>query len=165
MKKRYLSSEKDTLGMLASTLFLNRCCLWSKRLKSHFSAQTSSYEHLTKVRKSLLQITSDTHTVFFPVVYSFCLSGVFLMNESPSQIIVNSPYYQMSFLKFGEKYVFIPAWVSSRAKQDLWEKLGFSNTSPPENVSGNLFWNGYWNIFKAHYQNILSKTPNHNYFW
>lgn len=34
MKKRYLSSKKkNTLCMLTSHLFLNRCWLWSKRLK------------------------------------------------------------------------------------------------------------------------------------
>lgn len=168
MKKRYLSLEKRYARYATKFiyLFLNRCCLWSKRLKGSLSCSDFLLWTFNQGEKVTAANYFWHSPSVFPCGILFLFEWVifFLMNESPSPII-NSPYYQMTFLKFDEKYVFIPAWVSSRAKQNLREKLGFSNTSPPENASGNLFWNGYWNICKAHYQHILSKNPNHNYFW
>lgn len=145
--------------MLTSHLFLHRFCLWPKGLKRSLFCSEFLLWTFNQGKKVTAAITSDTHELFFLWDTLSVWVDLSSTNESPSQIIVNPQTYQMSVLKLGKKHVFIPAWASFRAKQYLWEKLAFSNTSPPENVSDSLFWNGYWNIFKACYQNVLSKKP------
>lgn len=165
MKKRYLSSEKDTLGILTSNLFLNRCCLWSKRLKgSLFCSDCLLWTFNQGEKVTAANYLWHSHSVFpcgilFLFECSFFNEWITISNNSTPHITRWS-FWSLMRNMFSFLHEFLPEQNKTCGKSWAFPTLHLLKMSVVicfEMVIG---------TYSKHIIKIFClKTPNHKYVW